>query len=315
MSPLALPGVQKELTKRFRAQMRYQSLLVRVAQILVSAVLPLMEAVLVAQLSPSPFRHPMAWILVIVVVVHGVLVVLVMLADEPLPGFLVQFDALSKDLRAKKKHADNAERAFVAYSAALSTAKANLIHLQATSFGKADLEDVVEMVMAPWVECRTEVFLFENGNALYNFGVYLLRDEDQLLHKFWRRNDDRIVAENRSWRIGDGHIGHCFMKNQPLFAKDAFGGDYTEATAPDRETDKDYYRSMVAAPIKVDDTPVGVIIVTSSQPQQFIDTLHKPIVELIALMLGDALTEMERTGRWRRPLTEQVRRESKYVQT
>ena len=101
--------------------------------------------------------------------------------------------------------------------------------------------------------------------------------------------DDRIKRTDRSWILGEGHVGICFQTRRTIFEEDV-SLTVTASEEYSREEDTFYYRSLVAQPIRVNGNEVaGVFIITSSEPEQFHEEVHVPIVRIIAQLVGVVL--------------------------
>ena len=101
----------------------------------------------------------------------------------------------------------------------------------------------------------------------------------------FRKHDDRINATNRKWKAGVGHVGQCFSTEQTVFCQDIEDNIKTTNKESSRKEDKDYYRSIIAEPIKRNQETIGVVVITSSQANQFDQETHITIIRIIALLL------------------------------
>ncbi len=102
----------------------------------------------------------------------------------------------------------------------------------------------------------------------------------------FRQCDDRLVQKNRTWKIGIGHIGLCYAKDETVFCQDITQDISTTNTESERQEDRVYYRSVIAKPIRLNNQKKGVFIVTSSQPDQFDADIHIPCVRNISQLLS-----------------------------
>ncbi|MGB3403180.1 MAG: hypothetical protein WBA77_10860 [Microcoleaceae cyanobacterium] len=150
-----------------------------------------------------------------------------------------------------------------------------------------DIEEIFSVILDPWIKSRSEIFWFKEGNAMYNIAVYLLNEQGELEVKF-RQCDDRINKKNRNWKPGVGHVGRCFVLGTTSFGKNTETELQTTSkeTKTERSEDQFYYRSVIAEPIKVCDNIVGVLVITSSQAEQFQKDIHVPCVRVMAQLLG-----------------------------
>lgn len=272
-------------------------------QIAVGVVLPLAEAVLVniytGQLADKGGLATATLITIVLLgLLHLGLLGATIFLGSPLPQFLVEFDqqaallergqadAHEADARAEQQGTMALTFWYAVGAAQLSLEAVNQIRTTAPQ----PVEVVVKRVLDPWVRSRSELFWFNGGDGYYNFSVYLYRDADRALHLVYRDRDDRIQSNDppRTWRPGNGHVGLCFSRELPLFAKDV--AEAEEILGTGRAEDAAHYRAMASAPIWIDGTLNGVLIVTSSMPNQMLKDVHLPLVELAAKLIGTALS-------------------------
>ena len=202
MPRLALPKGSDRLIEQLRSQLRSQSALYRVLQIVVGAVFPLLEAVMVNRATGSATGlAPEVWgILFCIAGVHILLLAILVRTEMPLSGFLVEFDEHSEKLSICEGEAQALVSFRDTLRNALVTSELSLIGLELSlDRGGADPEQVFEIILEPWVRNRAAIFWPQGGDAMYNMAVYLLNDRGELEPKF-RRCDDRIQRHDRSWR-------------------------------------------------------------------------------------------------------------------
>ena len=130
------------------------------------------------------------------------------------------------------------------------------------------------------VECIAERKhrLFGIEDDYLNISVYEYSDTDEELQCIacYRSRPSDAKGPHRSWKTGEGHVGKTFELKRELICADARASDVADLIAPPQEkmksTDRERYISLIAVPIAVDaNHPLGVIIMTSDQPQRFVN--------------------------------------------
>lgn len=311
MAKFNLPSYQGGTKDEFRRQLRASGRILVTTQVVVGVIFPLIEAFLVNHITTvfttpgpegSPPRFPMmsTGLLILIGVVHLVLLGVTVIAATPLPQFLVEFDEQAQTLETVQQRTDQQTLISSTFRAATLTAQLSMTAVEECASQKdRPLEDVFRSILDPWIQVRSEVFWFTQGDAYYNFSVYL-QGNAGTLQVVYKKRDDRLVTTeavggkqqpraSREWPVGHGHVGMCFARQRSLFSPDAAVADDLLDTG--RPEDREFYRSLVSTPIMVDGSARGVLIVTSSVPNQMEKEIHLPIVELIARLLGCALRE------------------------
>lgn len=281
-----------ELANRLREQLRTSALLVKSCQVIVGGILPIAEGVLVNLATGTESNaRPFVITLILVGVIHAALLIMLLLLETPLPQFLVQFDEQATNIQ----HAGAEVTTYKSYSTtfieAITATLYSMIQIEdMTRSPDGDLSKVLERILFPWIEQRTNIFWFRDGDALYNFVVYV-ELEPNLLTVVYRSHDNRLVPTNRSWRPGDGHVGSCFLQEETIFLLIPEGGSLPDTlrTSQPRPEDKDYYISMMATPIMLEEKAKGVLVITSSKPNQFVKELHAPIIDVMGMLLAQSL--------------------------
>jgi hypothetical protein len=120
--------------------------------------------------------------------------------------------------------------------------------------------------------------LFGMGDELWNFSVYLWREDLGLLECVACRRPTRSDedAPHRSWRPGEGHVGQAFQMKRALICADStdlnvrgfFDAPEDKRTSYD---DAMRYRSLAAIPFALpgQDEPMGVVVATSDVAERF----------------------------------------------
>lgn len=127
---------------------------------------------------------------------------------------------------------------------------------------KAIIDNLLELA----VEYREPLFDFRDER--YNFVVHRREGKDgKTLKIFARRHHPGIGARNRSWPVGQGHVGKAAEQPDTVFVSGNL--EHTADWHSDFPTDLDNYRSAVCVAIGA--RPSGVLTVTSSRLDHFRD--------------------------------------------
>lgn len=158
-----------------------------------------------------------------------------------------------------------------------------------------EVEDIVAKVMRPLDLFRGELFLY-SGEARYNFALYRYDAESKKLYPYHRVVDSRISTRGRHWQPGKGHIGLCFTKGEVLYSPDV---TKSPELAQDHEKgDAENYRSFISVPVfrsvrgfenenaRGSDYVEGVLVVTSSEPEQFDERAHSNLLKMISMIIS-----------------------------
>jgi GAF domain-containing protein len=292
VSYFKLPQIKDNLAHRLRQQLRKQTWLVKINQTLVGVCLPIVEAIIVNMVTSSP-NSLLLGLLIFIGIIHLALFFALLGAEAPLPEFLVEFDQVKQTLEQSWAEQSQQEDFASTFREAFQIVELNLVStLKIGDWESIELKEAFDKILEPWVKSRRDTFWFEQADSLYNFAIYLLDAGTNRLVVKSRMYDSELQVQNRSWAPGEGYIGLCFSTERTRFSHDAA---QDENTQPDntRDEDKDYYRSLIAHPLRLRDNVVGVFILTSSTPDQFDEAIHIPIVKTIAQILGTAIVLKE----------------------
>ncbi|WP_431299180.1 GAF domain-containing protein [Tabrizicola sp. BL-A-41-H6] len=118
--------------------------------------------------------------------------------------------------------------------------------------------------------------LFGMSDDYMNISVYEYIERENLLKCIacFRSRPSDAVGEHRSWTPGSGHVGKAFEMKRELICGDATHPDVAAwiAAPPDnfKDDDVELYVSLASIPMSVRATkPLGVLIMTSDQPNRF----------------------------------------------
>jgi hypothetical protein len=279
MSKLILPKSFDKFYDSLISQFQADAYIYKTIQILIGAIFPIFEGILVNNLTLFYIQI----ILFVIVVIHVIFLFLIVSTSFPLSQFLIEFDKNQKEQETQKALITQYEKLTASYREAI-----NISHtaLQALELEKPSFKEIWENILDPWIGVRADIFGFDNGYAMYNFAVYIFDKEQGELKLKFRRCDDRIKRKDRNWKTGIGHVGICFSRQETQFAVDISDSKNVSNQQFSRPEDNIYYKSIIAEPIKVKNEVIGVFIVTSSQSSQFNEDVHVSFVRVIAQSLG-----------------------------
>jgi GAF domain-containing protein len=287
-----LPNLNLETAQEFRRQLLANTVLVKAAQLSAGAGLPIIEGILVnlATGASSTDRAVPIWnTLIAVAVLHVLLLIVVLVAEVPLAQFLLEFNAKENHLRQTKARADSFEKFTKTYRDSTVAAQSSLLIIEGIPHSEwRTLEKVFGEVLGPWLARKRNIFWFYDTADRDNFAVYLMRESGQLTKEF-RQCHGEIQQTNREWGVGQGHVGICFAQKRTLFSADVTNAEVRDIMASENPQDAQNYRCFLSAPIFVDGNARGVLVVSSSKPEQFEKGVHQPVVELIATLLAKSM--------------------------
>lgn len=158
-----------------------------------------------------------------------------------------------------------------------------------------EVQDIIANVMRPLDLFRGELFLY-SGEAKYNFAFYRYDSENSELCPYHRIVDSRISTRGRHWKPGKGHIGLCFTKGEVLYSPDVTKSP--ELAQDHKEGDEENYRSFISVPVFQSvrgfenenawgsDYVEGVLVVTSSEPEQFDKRAHSSLLKMVSMIIS-----------------------------
>ena len=153
---------------------------------------------------------------------------------------------------------------------------------------KLDRDRAAEQLLAHVEDRRADLFGFTDDD-IYNFMLY--RRDGDLLRAGPRACDPAMKRRDRSWKVGQGHVGLAAQNNVIMVTGDLRGTDGWKPTRDSERSDARVYVSAIGVPLylggdthRVD----GVFIVTSSRLGHFQDKNQRET--LTAVALGRILT-------------------------
>lgn len=139
-------------------------------------------------------------------------------------------------------------------------------------------------------------------NAKYRVDIYLKNESGDLVWFTGVRDDVTIDGQpssspgGRRWPVGSmSYAQACLVNAGNLITADLkrhdFGGliDYSDE-------DSRKYRGIACAPIEVDGSPFGVLIITCSEPDQIDREMFEPILDMYRFHLSSLLTYQVQSG-------------------
>lgn len=145
--------------------------------------------------------------------------------------------------------------------------------------------DHVDQEAAKRLYAAAVEFIAEYKNRLFgmeddyiNISIYEFNSETAELEcvACFRSRPSDADGPHRTWKIGEGHVGKAFEVQNELVCGDATAPDVAAwiAAPPGklRDDDIEKYVSLAAIPIAISTShPLGVIIMTSSEPYRFVN--------------------------------------------
>lgn len=148
--------------------------------------------------------------------------------------------------------------------------------IEAEEVDESSAERLYQAAVEFIADYKARLFGFEDDYA--NISIYELNSSSGELEcvACYRSRPSDAEGPHRAWRPGEGHIGKAFELQRELVCADARMPDVAcwIAAPPgkDREDDGEKYVSLAAVPISIrSDNPIGVIIMTSSEPRRFVN--------------------------------------------
>lgn len=142
------------------------------------------------------------------------------------------------------------------------------------------LDEILGEILAPFYLQGDAVFGFQISEQ-WSIGVYLYDEDHQILRSVWRTksNSHPSLGRGRDWRPGEGHVGKAFLDRRPILtgnANDEAVAQLCRArTSKMADYDQSTYISFASVPIGApqddDDTPYGVLVVTSDREGRFVE--------------------------------------------
>ena len=291
MPRFQLPNMDDRLAEALRHDLKSSGTILRIFQMIIGVMPAIGEGILInLATSTTGDRQTHLWFWLIgVLILHLILFWLSLSATTPLSRFLVEFDEIQRKLEIVSAQIDVYALFTETYNAAVIATQISLSAIEVRRLDPRNkLESVLDEVLSPWVENRSQIFRFYDGEALFNIAVYEYSEQTRKLRVVWRKNDDRLKTRNRDWELGFGHIGVCFQREKTLFSDDVSEAGSDNPITTDVAEDKEQYKSMVSTPIWLDKERKGVCVITSSKPMQFDKEVHTRLMEVVALLIGQA---------------------------
>ncbi|ALS32739.1 hypothetical protein PTRA_a1541 [Pseudoalteromonas translucida KMM 520] len=155
-------------------------------------------------------------------------------------------------------------------------------------------------ILQPLIIERESLFGFKSEGK-YNVALYFYDADDDDLGIVWRDCDSRLPQRNRNWKPGHGHVGLAFLHKEAKFCPDITMS--SELNPSYTSSDGSNYRSFISIPIlRCDDNgemlendmkPLGVLVLTSAKPEQFIKERDLRFLTIISKHLAIYLSSVE----------------------
>lgn len=154
------------------------------------------------------------------------------------------------------------------------------------------LKTSLSPILQPLVIEREALFGFKSEGK-YNIALYFYDPDNKDLSIVWRDCDSRLPQRNRSWKEGHGHVGLAFLHKETKICPDITTSN--ELNPSNTPSDSSNYRSFISIPIlRCDDDggiennikPLGVLVLTSAQSDQFIKERDLQFLTIISKHLA-----------------------------
>ncbi len=283
-----LPNLPNQILDKLRQQSQKQNYIYSILQSLVSIVFPITESILVGFLVGSDGNNRITLIifLFLIGIIHIVLLTSIFLFEKPLSQFLIEFEELKQTKEKYQEEITGTREIQLTFYKILKSTELSLAAINQIDKQKKDLIQIFENILNPWIQERSDIFWFKDGEAFYNLAIYLFNPTIQELELKFRKCDNRIKRSDRNWGVGVGHVGVCFSRKETSFTNDAIKSPDLTNQETKRIEDKNYYKSVIAEPIWDYNDIIGVFIVTSSKAEQFEKEIHLLPTRLIAKLLA-----------------------------
>jgi len=246
-------------------------------------IFPVIEGIIIQKLH----NKPGFWYCIVPVgLAHLLIGGITILNTKPLPQYASEYEALEEKYFEKWLESETFQHLLAQSNYAVEVVWYSLSALRDIMrrnelFTKEYVKNDVEAILRPLIDLRSEVLGFASAMARYNFAVYLYHEEEQKLKVFFRECDNRIEQTNRSWTPGVGHVGICYARRTTIISPDIYTSP--ELWKDGKDSDRDNYRSMASTPIFADsDTVLGVLVTTSSIPNQFSENEHTTLFNILS---------------------------------
>lgn len=260
--------------------------LVLVCSILSVIIFPIGEGITIQKFHDKPFFW---YCITLIALAHLAIGCITIFNTKTLPQYVVEYEALEEKFLAKCNESDELEQSLKQSQYLLVAVWASVNALRNIIKGDTHItleeaKNNLDYILKPLIELRSEVLGFWNGEARYNFCVYLYDEDKELLEIFYRQCDDRIPRRDRTWKPGFGHVGMCYLRKKTIISQDIWVSE--EFWQNGYESDKDNYRSLASTPIidKVENV-LGVFSVTSSITNQLSESQHGTMLDLYSSIL------------------------------
>ena len=252
-------------------------------------LLPVLIAIFVTHLLNNQGKvEYTTWGLVAIIGVIHIFVIIFQYKGSKLDSMLVEYQEKSKNLEVISKEfneltehyqqdasyfsTQRTATRFAVESLSFAVGKISNSTLESKRLTDDDYDTMVRSLIWPLVVYRESLFSFATG-SLWNMALYQINENGNLVPT-WRECDSRISPKNRPWKPGFGVVGISYLHKSLKYYEDIKNNSDSDHNS---NSDKETYRSIIAIPIipcedsssNSDYEPLGVLIITSSEPEQF----------------------------------------------
>lgn len=244
-------------------------------QILLAVVIPagISYAVNLVTEDDPRIRSIGTWILVLLILVQAILLVTTLLGPSTPARAIVALDELNNAHEELHRTYDILKDQRDSYYSSVFSANQSLGVIRGildsadTAIDDVLLQDHLRRILEPYIVNRNLVFNFTEITAMYRLTVLLLdRQMDQLTQRY-SYADPGIIQRKRPWTPKTGHAGRAFTEEKVIITPDLSEVDEYRDYYDD--VDARQYRSMASIPLFNTTGVCGVLVITSSEPDQF----------------------------------------------
>lgn len=228
--------------------------------------------------------------IVVVLVVH-VAVSIWMFNQARMSHTMHEFEVIENQLKKVEKEKENIiiRTTFIDYSVVIMDIFTDLLK----NNPNIKKQEMYESIISYLNQFRQELFNFP-GEALYNFAIYEFNEKSRQLEMAYRIHDDRLDTKGRSWSVGMGHVGMSFAQRRSMICNDAAKSSELSMSDSDLVNYSSFISTPIGKPLSIDNEPdpYGVLVITSSEPNQFIANLHDDFLRNICDIISIKLSSM-----------------------
>ena len=164
----ASPNYTNYLDK-FKKQLNSLGNIYKILTIFVGAVLPISEGIIINRATDSSNQNAsFFWVVLgVVAIIHIVCLIILLLNENPLPQFLIEFDQLTCELKIEKECQEVLEIYNNTLRNAITATELSLIGIEKVIEENILVKErIINRVLDYWIQARSDIFWFYDGEAL-----------------------------------------------------------------------------------------------------------------------------------------------------